>query len=145
MALEEDPVTNRKMLIAVTSEGPDIDSLVAEKFGKAPFILMYDADKNGFESCRNPYADIYGGAGIQTSQFIIEKNAGLVITGEIGLNSFRLLQTADIRVFLCGRKAVVEVIREYLNGRLKECKQSTKLNFARHRHRGKGRWGNKNL
>lgn len=131
------------MLIAITSEGMELNSLVAEKFGRTPFIIFYDNEKNTFESIRNPYANSLGGAGIQTSQILIEKNASAVITIEIGLNLILLLQSANIKVYSCSRKKVIEVIKDYNEGKLSECLKGTKINFSRKRHRRKGwNWNN---
>ena len=121
------------MLIAIASEGLDPDSLVAEKFGRTPFIIFYDTEKNTFESLRNPYANLFGGAGIQTSQLIIEKNAAAVITTDISLNPLRLLKSADVKVYSCPRKQVLEAAKEFMEEKLLAVEQESKLNFGRRR------------
>ncbi len=118
-----------KMLIAITSEGTDHFSLVAEKFGRSPYIIFFDTKGATFESLKNPYSKLLGGSGIQISQLIIEKNAASLITGEIGSNSFRLLQAAEIRVFLAKIKPVKEILREFNEGKLLEYKPESKINF----------------
>ncbi len=125
------------MLIAITSEGLAPSSLVAEKFGKAPFIIIYDTDTNTFEPLRNPYANLVGGAGIQTSQFIIERNVGILIASEIGLNPLRLLNSANVEVYSCFKKQVKEVVKEFVEGKLSSIKNESFQNFGR-----KG-WGRK--
>ncbi len=106
------------MLIAITSEGMDPDSLVTEKFGRTPFIIIYDTEKSTFESLRNPYTKIFGGAGIQTSQFIIEKNVAAVITIEIGIPPFRLIESAGVEVYSCSKMQVKEVADQFVEGKL---------------------------
>ena len=133
------------MLIAIISEGLEPSSMVEEKFGKTPFIIIYDTVKNTFESLRNPYANIFGGAGIQTAQYIIEKNVEVVITNDIGLNPLRLLQSVDIKVFFCSRKQVVKVVNEYTEGKLPEWKQKTIINLGRKRYRMKRQKRNRNI
>ncbi len=126
------------MLIAITSEGLEPDSLVAEKFGKTPFIIIYNSEKNNFESLRNPYADLFGGAGIQTSQFIIEVNANIVITIDIGINAYRFLKSAGIDVYACSRDRVKEIVQEFIEGKLPIIKEDSFQNFGRQR-RGRRR------
>ena len=106
------------MLIAITSESMDLNSFVAEKFGRTPFIIFYDTEKNTFEFLRNPYANIFGGAGIQTAQFMIEKNAGAVITTEIGIHPLRLLESANVKVYSCAKEQVEEIVNQFVEGKL---------------------------
>ena len=115
------------MLVAVTSKGSNLSSLVAEKFGKTPFILVYDTKIKKYEFLRNPYSNLFGGAGIQTCQFLIEKNVDVVITHDIGENALRLLQSADIKVYVSARKKVEPAINDYIYGKLFELK-TDKLN-----------------
>ena len=133
------------MIIAITSDGSELSSLVAEKFGRTPFIIFFDTEKNTFESIRNPYADLFGGAGIQTAQFIIENNASAVITVDIGSNPFRFLHSTDVKVYSCLRKQVHEVVKEFLEEKLPEVEQEAIMNLGRKRHRGKRRNRNKKI
>jgi len=106
------------MLIAITSEGTDLNSPASEKFGRSPFIIFYDTGENTFESLRNPFTNIFDEAGIQTSQIIIEKNVSALITIEIGLNAFRFLRSAGIDVYLCAEKSISEVVLDFVEGKL---------------------------
>ena len=106
------------MLIAVTSEGRDWDSLVEEKFGRAPFLILYNQDENTFESFRNPYVNIFGGAGIQTAQFMIEKNVSAVITVEIGIQAFRFLKSAGVDVYYSSKEQVKEAVKKFVESKL---------------------------
>ena len=133
------------MLIAIASEGLDTDSLVAEKFGRTPFIIIYDTEKNIFESLRNPYANIFGGAGIQTSQCIIEKNVCAVITTEIGVNPLRLMNFANVEVYLCSKMQVIEVVNQFVEGKLSIIKQDSFQNIEREGRGRKRRNRNKNF
>ncbi len=106
------------MLIAITSEGTDLNSLASEKFGRSPFFIFYDTGKNTFESLRNPFANIFDGAGIQTSQIIIEKNVSTLITIEIGLNAFRFLKSAGVDMYSCSKKQISQVAGDFMEGKL---------------------------
>jgi predicted Fe-Mo cluster-binding NifX family protein len=106
------------MLIAITSEGTDLNSLASEKFGRSPCIIFYDTGKNTFDFLQNPFKNIFDGAGIQTSQIIIEKNVSALITTEIGLNAFRFLRSAGIDVYLCAKKSISKVAGDFVEGKL---------------------------
>ena len=108
------------MLIAIPSEGLELSSLVAEKFGRTPFIIFYDSERVSFESLRNPYANIFGGAGIQTAQLIIERNSAAVISIDIGVSSLRLLKSANIEVYSCNKIKVQEAVNEFNKGKLQK-------------------------
>ena len=105
------------MIFAITSEGLEQSSLVSDTFGRAPFIIFYDLENKTFESLHNPYAKLLG-AGIQTAQFIIEKNAGVVIANDIGLNPLRLLKSANVEVYSCAKKSVLAVVKEFSEAKL---------------------------
>ena len=133
------------MLIAITSEGLAPSSLVAEKFGKTPFIIIYDTDTNTFESLRNPYAILFGGAGIQTAQFIIGKNVAAVITIDISLNPLRLLKSANVEVYSCFKTQVKEVVKEFVEGKLSIVKEVSIQYFGIKIHGRRKRNRNKNI
>jgi len=128
------------MLIAITSEGLEPTSLVAEKLGRTPFLIFYETEKNIFESLRNPYANLFGGAGIQTSQLIIEKNVDAVITIDIGLNPLRLLNSANVKVYSCSKKQVIEAVKDFMENKLTIVDSKSMMDFSRKRHMRKG-WG----
>jgi predicted Fe-Mo cluster-binding NifX family protein len=133
------------MLIAIASEGLDPNSLVADKFGRTPYIIFYDIEKNTFESLRNPYANIFGGAGIQTAQFIIEKNAIAVITTEIGINPLRLMESAGVEVYSCSKKQIKEVAHQFVEGKLSIIRQDSSQQVSKEVRGRKRRNRNKYL
>jgi len=114
------------MIIAITSDGSNLDSNLSEKFTRAPFIIFYNKEEETSEAIRNPYSALFGGAGIQTAQLIFENNANAVIACDIGLNAFRLLRSANVEVYPCSKLKVREVIREFELGRLTEVKREPK-------------------
>jgi predicted Fe-Mo cluster-binding NifX family protein len=114
------------MVVAITSDGASLDSTVAERFTRTPFVIFNNIEDDTFEAFRNPHSAVFGGAGIQTAQLIIENNANAVIACDIGLNAFRLLRSADVKVYPCLKLKVREVIKEFELGRLVEVKREPK-------------------
>ena len=121
------------MLIAIASEGFNPDSLIAEKFGRTPYIIFYDMEKKTFEFLRNPYANIFGGAGIQTAQLIIEKNVLAVIISEIGLHPLRVLECAGVKIYTCPKIQVRKVVDQFVEGKLSIIEQDSFREVGRQR------------
>lgn len=119
------------MLTAISSEGPELNSHVAEKFSRAPYVVLYHTKTGVHEVLCNPYTNQFGGAGIQTAQLIIETNVNAVLACDIGLNAFRLLRSAYVKVYPCLKLKVSEVIREFELGRLIEVKREPKEHSKR--------------
>ena len=114
------------MIIAITSDGNNLHSRVAEKFTTAQFIIFYNKDIEKFEAFRNPHSAVFGGAGIQTAQLIIENNATAVIACDIGLNAFRMLQSANVKIYPCQQSSVIEAINDFASGKISELKRESK-------------------
>ena len=107
------------MKICVTSEGEALDSKVDPRFGRCQYFIIVDTDTLEFEAIQNPNIESMGGAGIQSGQFVAEKQVKALITGNIGPNAFQTLQAAGIGVVTGASGTVEEAIKEYKKGNLK--------------------------
>lgn len=87
------------MKIAVSSDGPSIDDLVESRFGRCPFFVFVDTETMEYESVENEYKDAMGGAGVQAAQTIANNGAEALITGNVGPNAFKTLESAGIDVY----------------------------------------------
>jgi len=61
-----------------------------------------------------------GGAGIKASGQIIDTNADVVITGNLGPNAFELIEKAGIKVFSCDVIPVYKEIELFRKNMLSE-------------------------
>ncbi len=86
------------MKICVSAQGNTLDSLVDPRFGRAQYFIIYDTESNTSESFLNPNISSPSGAGIQSAQFIIEKGIQVLITGNIGPNSFSVLSAGRVKI-----------------------------------------------
>jgi predicted Fe-Mo cluster-binding NifX family protein len=84
--------------ICVTSLGPDLNSEVDPRFGRAHFFLIFDPKTESFEAIENPHKELGHGAGIQTAQFIASQNVGVVLSDAFGPKAARVLETAGIQM-----------------------------------------------
>jgi predicted Fe-Mo cluster-binding NifX family protein len=71
-------------------------------FGRCPFFILFDENSNSTEIVKNPFANSLGvGAGVQLAQLLIEKNVDIVISTQMGIGPFRLLSSADVKIYRC--------------------------------------------
>ncbi|MBN2352442.1 MAG: NifB/NifX family molybdenum-iron cluster-binding protein [Spirochaetales bacterium] len=107
------------MKICVTSQGDSIDSPVDPRFGRCAFFVIVDTDTMKEEAFRNDAAAEGGGAGIQAGQFVAEKGARVVLTGNVGPNAFRTLSAAGIEICPAATGTVKQAVLKYKFGELK--------------------------
>ncbi len=108
------------MKIVVTASGPDLDSPIDPKFGRSQYFIFVDPDSLQFEAIENENVMAAGGAGIQSAQFVANKGAETVITGNVGPNASTTLGAAGIKIFLGAMGTVREAVQMFKNGQLQE-------------------------
>ena len=88
-----------KVKIGISSTGTNLGANVDMRFGRCPYFLIYDTESNDLEHIENQSRQAMGGAGIQAAQMIIDKKVGAVITGNVGPNAYRVLSSANIKIY----------------------------------------------
>ncbi len=84
------------MRIAISSEGKDIDSMLSELSGRAPYYLIFEEGKL-VEVVNNPFKVGGGGAGFSVAQMLADKKVELVISGKFGENMKGALEKKNIK------------------------------------------------
>jgi predicted Fe-Mo cluster-binding NifX family protein len=107
------------MKICVTSQGANLDSAVDPRFGRCKYFIFVDSESLDFEAIKNSNVDTVGGAGIQSGQLVGEKEARVVLTGNVGPNAFETLRAAGIEVITGVSGTVKETVSKYAKGELK--------------------------
>ncbi len=106
------------MRIGIASEGPDMASKVSERFGRAPYFIIYDVESGDMRAVENPPAG--GGAGIRAGNLLATHGAEYLITGGgVGPNAYEVLSTAGIKVIGNFKGTVAEAIEKFKKGELK--------------------------
>ncbi len=112
------------MYLAVTSQGKELDSLVDSRFGRAPYIVLFNSEDSTIEAHSNSVnLNQAMGAGIQTANFVASHNVEVLITGNCGPKAFRVLNAAGIQVYSCLTGTVREAIDLYNEDKLKKLTQ----------------------
>ena len=124
------------MQIVVTSNGADLDAPASPVFGRCPIYIFVDPETMAFEAVDNPAVGAPGGAGIQAAQFIVERGAAAVVSGNVGPNAFNVLEAANVPVYLFSGGSVRDAVAAYKAGDLPDAGAATAPE-----HAGMGRGG----
>ena len=106
------------MKLAVTANGTDLDAQASPIFGRCPTYIFVDTETMAFEAVENPAIGAPGGAGIQAAQFVVERGAQAVVSGNIGPNAFGVLPSAKLPVYVFRGGTVREAVEAYKSGEL---------------------------
>jgi predicted Fe-Mo cluster-binding NifX family protein len=126
------------MKIVVTANGTDLDTQAHPAFGRCPVYVFVDTETMQFEVVENPAANAAGGAGIQAAQFVVERGAQAVVTGNVGPNAFNVFQAAGVPVYLFSGGTVRQAVEAYKAGELSATGDASKP-----AHAGMGVGGNR--
>ena len=113
------------MKIAITAQGKELSSEIDLRFGRAKWIIVVDSETGDFAAHDNVVnLNAVQGAGIQTGQNIANLDVEVVITGNVGPNAFKTLNTAGVKIFLAEKQTVQNAIDSLKAGKLKEVNQA---------------------
>lgn len=108
------------MKIAVSAQGSDLASQVDPRFGRAANFVIYDTDKETFETIDNAENIAAAqGAGIQSAQRIAQHDVDVVVSGNMGPKAFQALQAAGVKMVSWCDGTVAEAVELVRKGELK--------------------------
>lgn len=111
------------MRIAITANGKDLTSNMDPRFGRALGFIIYNTEDNSYTYKDNSQVlNAPQGAGIQAAQQISKEEVQTVITGHVGPNAFKALNSAGISIFLKKGGTVKEAINDLIDNNLLEVK-----------------------
>ena len=102
--------------LCVSAKGPDLDAEIDANFGRAAYFLIVDPKTLEFKALANPHSQAGHGAGIQSAQLVAGQAVSTVLTGQVGPNAQRVLESAGLRVIRAERCTVREALSR-LQGR----------------------------
>ena len=107
------------MKIAFTASGDSLDAPLDPRFGRAPGFLIYDTEKSELKSINNEQnLNAAQGAGIQSAMHLVNAEVDCLITGHCGPKAFQVLETANIKVYLCDAKTIADAYALFKEGKL---------------------------
>jgi predicted Fe-Mo cluster-binding NifX family protein len=106
------------MKICLTSTANSLDAQIDPRFGRCSYLIIVDSQTMRFEAIPNMAAGASGGAGIQATQTIANKNVKLLITGNVGPKAFQALLAAGIEVATGAFGTAREAVEKYKRGEL---------------------------
>ena len=130
------------MKIVITANGADLDAPASPVFGRCPTYVFVDTETMQFEAVGNPAVAAGGGAGIQAAQFVIERGAQAVVTGNVGPNAFNVFQAANVPIYVFAGGTVREAVEMCKAGRLQSvggASAQAGMGMGRGMGRGRGR------
>lgn len=87
------------MKICITSQGPTMDSLAEERFGRALYFLIIDPETGSLDAVENPFASVSGGVGPKAAQLLIAHKVDALVSGMVGGNAREVLSEAGIAMY----------------------------------------------
>ncbi len=113
------------MKVAVTAQGNELSSEIDLRFGRAEWLIVVDTKTGDYETHDNIVnLNAVQGAGIQTGHNVAILGVEALITGNVGPNAFKTLNTANVKIFLAEKQTVQDAIDSFKVGRLKEVDQA---------------------
>ncbi|MBN1912237.1 MAG: NifB/NifX family molybdenum-iron cluster-binding protein [Pirellulales bacterium] len=107
------------MKVAVSSQGPNLDSRVDSRFGRARCFVVVDTESgelsiwnNGDRRCTSHTA------GMQAAGALVSLGAIAVITDKIGPKAFDTLQAAKVSIYATNGESVKDAVELFKAGTL---------------------------
>ena len=106
------------MNIVVSATGGDLAAEASPVFGRCPVYIFVDSETMAYEAIENPAVGTASGAGIRAAQFVAERGAQAVVSGNVGPNAFDVLDAAGVNVYLFGGGSVQQAVDAFKAGQL---------------------------
>jgi predicted Fe-Mo cluster-binding NifX family protein len=103
------------MKIVIPSTGETLTSPVSDTLGRSPFLIIYDSFSEEYDSIENPGFQIQDGSGLKAAEIIIQNNADVLLTIEIGRKAYSLLMKEHVDIHLVKSTGTVKsILNKYL-------------------------------
>ena len=107
------------MKIAVSSQGPTLDSELDPRFGRTSGFVLFDTATGEASFLDNTTNQAQAqGAGISTAQMLARTGAHVVITGQVGAKAAQALNYSNITVYSCQMGTVRQALEALRQSRL---------------------------
>lgn len=119
------------MKLAIPADGQTLDAAVAERFGRAPFLLLVDSKTLAFRVVVNEVnVQAAQGAGLQTAERTVREEAAVLLTSNCGPKALSLLAAAGIKVYHGAAGTVRGAISAWAGGNLPQMTPASRAGHA---------------
>lgn len=108
------------MIIAIPVDENNENTKVCVSYGRTPFYMFYNTETKTTEFVENEAAKASGGAGIQASQMLVDKNINVVLTIRCGQNAADVLNAANIKIYKTNSETAKANVDAFEKGELSE-------------------------
>ena len=113
------------MKVCVTSQGPEMDSQVDPRFGRARYFITQDDEDDSYDVIDNAEnKNAAGGAGISAATIVADMGCDWVISGHMGPKALSVLKDAGVRVATGASGTVKEALKAFQDGELEEAEDA---------------------
>ena len=116
----------KKMKIAISSTGKNLESEIDTRFGRCPYFLIVEIEGKkikDFKAIENIAAGQRGGAGITSAEIVAKEKVEALITANLGPRAFSVFEQFKIKIYQ-GEGKVDSVVGKFIKGELEEIKDS---------------------
>lgn len=113
------------MIIAVSSTGRSLSSMVNPRFGRSSCFVVVDTATGDHRALDNSAAESRGGAGIETARLLLDNGVDAVVAGYVGPHAFDALKASGIKVFAGVDGTVEQAVLGIAEGRIKPADATT--------------------
>jgi len=119
------------MLILISSDGNNLQSTIAKRFGHANYYIVFDTETKTYRA----FANNNEGHNHDNLVEYLDKGVKAFIVGNIGPHAFDILQTGDAKIYLARKMKTAEAIELFSKNSLKELLEPTmKKSIEQKRH-----------
>ena len=113
------------MKFAITTQGPESNSPVDLRFGRARFFCIVDTETGQQMTVDNADGvNAVQGAGVQAAQTLARLGVQTVLTGHVGPKALSALQAANIQIYSVSAGTAEQAVQDFLAGRLQAMAQA---------------------
>ncbi len=104
---------------AITAEGKDLDSMTAERFARAPWILIVEKGVV-IEALQSPASEMGHGAGSHVVQLVADRSVDAVLVRQVGPKAAEALRAGGLKALQVPGGTVRAAVESAERGELKE-------------------------
>lgn len=118
------------MKIGISSTGRDASSLADPRFGRCGVFAIYDTGDNSYRFIDNKAQSAGGGAGIAAAQQLIDEDAEVILTGNMGPNAYNVTVNAGIKVYRIGNVTLEKAVQLFKEAKLEAISEAGPAHFG---------------